>query len=147
MYRKRAVFFIFAKPRIAGPRLGYKHTEETLAKMRSRKHSLETRLKMSEAKKGKTHTEETLAILRGRNISEETRRKMSEAGLGREKPVGSGRPCQKIEVFDNKNNQATIYDSISEAARALGIKKSVISWYFARNANNSYKGRYIFKKV
>lgn len=46
-------------------------------------------------------------------------------GKGRAK--GSGRPTQKIEVFDKKNNIKTIYDSMCEAARALNIKESRIS--------------------
>jgi hypothetical protein len=37
---------------------------------------------------------------------------------GKAKPAGAGTPSQAIEVFDNKNNQTTTYDSISAAARA-----------------------------
>ncbi len=83
----------------------------------------------------------------GKNHSDVTRKKMSDDRLGRARPEGSGRPCRSIEVFDNKNNQATIYDSISAAARALGIGKSIISKYLSRNIQKPYKGQYIFKKA
>jgi group I intron endonuclease len=49
--------------RVAGNNLGYKHIEETLAKMSEIKsgktHSAETKAKMSEAHKGKFHSAET----------------------------------------------------------------------------------------
>lgn len=67
--------------------------------------------------------------------------------FGKAKPEGAGRPYQKIEVIDVKNNITTIYDSISLAALALDIQKSSISVYFKRNQKSPYKGRYIFKKV
>lgn len=58
----------------AGSRLGFKHL-------------LETKAKMSEARKGKTHSEETKAKLSaaalGRKLSEETIAKMSEAHNGK----------------------------------------------------------------
>ncbi|KAF9208650.1 hypothetical protein BGZ49_008113, partial [Haplosporangium sp. Z 27] len=58
--------------KIAGPPLGYKHTEESLAKlsealsgenhpMFGRTHTAETLAKMSEALSGKTFSAETLA--------------------------------------------------------------------------------------
>jgi len=53
----------------------------------------------------------------------------------------------KIEVTDITKNTITFYDSISEAARALGINKAIIVMYFARNQQKPYKGIFIFKKV
>jgi hypothetical protein len=53
---------------------------------------------------------------------------------------GAGQPSQKIEVFDNKTNQTTTYDSMSEAAIALNIKRSIISMYFKNNQQKPYKG-------
>jgi len=69
----------------AGSSFGYKHTEDTLAKLRARRH-----------------TEETLAKLRAFRHSEETKRKMSEAKIGKKRAEGAGRPSQQIEVFDNE---------------------------------------------
>lgn len=70
---------------------------------------------------------------------------MSEAKKGRPKQEGSGRPSQQISVFDKNKNETTIYVSIREAARALGIPDSSIR----RNLKTVtlYKDRYIFKKV
>ena len=48
----------------------------------------------------------------------------SEGGGCQSRPSGSGSPFKAIEVFDNKNNQTTTYDSIHEAAIALNIPHS-----------------------
>jgi len=80
----------------AGNISGYKHTEETLAKLRARRHSEESKIKISEAqrkndnparfKEGHKHSEETkIKISKGRvgiTLSEDTKRRMSEARLG-----------------------------------------------------------------
>jgi len=66
---------------------------------------------------------------------------------GKPRPSGAGKPSQQIEVIDNKNNQTTIYDSISEAARALNIHQSRISEYFSKNQKKPYKSQYTFKKL
>jgi len=66
---------------------------------------------------------------------------------GNIKPLGSGRPNQKIEVFDLKENTTTTYDSISAAARASGVLLPTVRNYLARNQQKPYKGRYIFTKM
>jgi len=71
---------------------------------------------------------------------------MSEVKKGKPKIEGSGRPYQKIEVFDIKYNTTTSYDYMGEAARALNINKSVIASYFIRNQQKPYKGLYTFNK-
>ncbi len=130
---------------IAGSILGYKHTEETLAKLRARRHSEETRKKMSDAKIGLQAGENNPFF--GKNHSDETKQKMSEARKGCLRAEGSGRPSQKVEVFDLTTDIKTTYDSISDAARALGVRKSGISMYLNRNTDNPFKGRYILKKI
>jgi len=70
---------------------------------------------------------------------------MSEAKKGRQKQEGSGRPSQQISVFDKKKNETTIYDSISEASRALDIPNSSIRLNL--KTATIYKDRYIFKKI
>ena len=67
---------------------------------------------------------------------------------GKPKPEGAGSPSQAIEVFDNKNNQTTTYNSISAAARALNLPShKAISDYIKNNKKKPYKGRYTFKKL
>ena len=88
------------------------------------KHSDETKTKISDALKGENHP-----------------------NFGKKKHKGSGRASQAIEVFDNKNNQTTTYDSISAAARALNIRNSNINMYFLNNQEKPYKGKYTFKKL
>jgi group I intron endonuclease len=101
----------------AGSSFGFKHSAETLAKMRKRKLSEEHKAKISEALKGENH------------------------------PKGAVSPSQQIEVFDIKNNTTITYNSISEAARALNFPPAIISTYFKNNQQKPYKGRYIFRKV
>jgi len=115
----------------AGSSLGFKHSEETLAKMSGVNNpnfgkilSEETRAKIAAAKKG--------------NLN---------AMFGKTKPEGAGKPTQRISVLDVVNNNTFEYDSMSAAARALDIKQSRISMYFARNQLQPYKGRYIFSKI
>ena len=130
------------------PFYGKKHSEETKIKMSAanthrvgKTHSLETISKMSTVKKGENNP------MFGRKHSDEARKKMSEIKLGRARPCGAGSPAKKIEVFNNKDNSTTIYDSIGAAAIALAIGKSVISKYLARNDQKLYKGQYTFKKL
>ncbi len=51
----------------------------------------------------------------------------------------------KIIVTDLLKNESTSYDSMGQAARALGIHESVIHKYFSRNQKKPYKNRYTFK--
>jgi len=70
----------------------------------------------------------------GRNHSEETKQKISDSMsganhhmFGEPRPSGAGRPSQAIEVFDNKNNQTTTYDSMGEAGQLLNIILLIIN--------------------
>jgi hypothetical protein len=54
---------------------------------------------------------------------------------------------QKIEVTDLEQKTTINYDSFSEAARALGIRWTVIKNYLDNNQKKPYKGKYIFKKI
>jgi len=68
---------------------------------------------------------------------------------GKARPAGAGSPRQNIEVLDTETNERTEFECIRDAARALGIRPSGISMYFANNQQKPYKGRYIYilKKV
>ena len=118
----------------AGSNLGYKHTEETLAKLKAREVSEEVRALYSSRKKGENNP------MFGRTG-------INHPMYGKAKPEGSGRPTQRIEVLDVLTNQKTEYDSIGAAALALNTKQSAISMYFVNNQKNPFKKRYIFKKI
>jgi len=112
----------------AGSWFGFKHTEESLAKMAAshlgKKHSLETRTKIGEAVGGKNHPM-----------------------YGKPRAIGAGKPNQTILVIDLVQNTETTYISFSEAATALGIRRTAISTYISRNQQKPFKERYIFKRV
>lgn len=153
----------------AGSSLGYKHTEETIAKiglalkgekhpMFGNFHSEETLAQMSNIKLGKQVSEATRAKLSeafkgeknpmfGQKHSEEVLKKMSASLQGRKKPEMSGKVPVKIEVVDVLNNKTTRYDSISAAALALNIGQSTISKYLARKDQKFFKKQFSFKKV
>jgi len=92
----------------------------------------------------------------GRKYSDKTKQIMSEKKKGKNnpmynkpKPVGAGigKLSQQIEVVDKNTNEIIVYNSISEAARALNISHTIIVIYFKNNQQKPYKGRYTFKKV
>jgi hypothetical protein len=131
---------------------GKTHSEETKAKLRLRKHSEETKAKLS----AWTRSEETKAKMKeakkgnkiwlGKTHSEETKVKLSEANKGRPRPFGAGRPSQQISVVDISKNETISYSSICEAARALSCAPSAIRYYFKNPHAKPYKDRFIFKK-
>lgn len=67
-------------------------------------------------------------------------------GVRNPRAEGAGKPRQKIEVIDIKNNITTRYDSMTLAAYALNTNTSVFFHYFARN-QKLYKNQYVFKKI
>jgi len=122
----------------------YNHSKNPSAPFLGLNHSDESRAKISEIKKGLQGEKNGFF---GKKHSAESIKKISDAKLTHARPEGSGRPCQRIEVFDNKNNQTNVYDSIGEAGRALNISKAIIASYLKRNQQKPYKGQYIFKRV
>jgi group I intron endonuclease len=131
----------------AGSSFGYKHTKETLLKMSEAKkaenhplfgkfHSEETKILMSEAKKGHTLSEDTRMkiskTLKGKITSSETKAKMSSA-------IGT-----ETEILDKETNEVTTYSSGHQAAKALGCSDWVIRTY--ANSKKLYKDRYIITK-
>lgn len=79
--------------------------------------------------RGQDHTEKALVKLRNRKLSEEAKLLISKRMKGENNPLfgrtgekhplynkprveGSGRPSQRLEVFDNLTNQKTVYDSM-----------------------------------
>ena len=88
------------------------------------KHTIEARAKMS------TNT-------LGLSKSEEHKLKLS---LADPKSV-------VVLVTDLTTNISTEYNSMSAAAKALGIGKASVIHYFSNNQKKPYKGRYLFSKV
>ena len=128
----------------------YNIAKEPSAPMSGRNHSEESKIIMSEAKKGdknpmfgKNHTEETKTIMSDEKKGEKN------PMYGKPKPVGAGtgKVFQKIEVIDKNSNEIIVYNSISEAAKALNISHTIIVIYFSRNQTKPYKGQYTFKKI
>lgn len=117
-----------------GSNLGYKHTEETKAKMSgsASNRTDELKAKYSKAAVGRkfNHTEETKAKLSAasldRRLSEETRAKLSVIQSNRLKhPV----PGMKVEVTDTLTGETFLYDSIRMAARELNTNHNTIRNY------------------
>lgn len=74
----------------AGSNLGFKHTKETIEKLKNRKHTEEAKAKIAEASRNRVHTRESIekgaALRRGQKRSEEARARMSEGQKGRKHP-------------------------------------------------------------
>jgi group I intron endonuclease len=134
----------------AGSSVGYLHSEEA-------------KKKISAANKGRIPTPEAIANfialtsvrlsapMTGKKHSEDTKKRMSIAKQGKNHPMFNkvriekvGSPSVKLEVQNIITNEIKIYESISEAAKDLGIRQSAISLYIKRKQNSPYKGRYLF---
>ena len=80
--------------------------------------------------------------------SPETKKRIRENLLGRQRPEGAGSPSVQIEVLDLETGTKTVYPSMSEAERALGVSSGSVRVYFSRSQQRPYKGRYkFFKKL
>lgn len=51
---------------------------------------------------------------------------------GRARPEGAGCPRVPLEVFDTEKNLITVYSSMSEVGRAIGVAPGSISTTFKR---------------
>ena len=134
---------------VAGSFFGYKHTEETLAKMKemAQNRSDETKAKLREAALGRTfnHTEETKIKLRdailGIKRSEETRAKLRVIQSNRKKHPVAG---IKLEVKDTLTGNTLYYDSLRIAAKELNSNHKTISNYL--KSGKLFQGRYQITK-
>jgi group I intron endonuclease len=137
----------------------YNLAKDPLAPMTGRKHTDESRKKISEAFLGKVLGENN--NMYGKTHSSESRKKLSEAITGikhhmygkkhsdaTRKKLSEARKTIKIEVFDVLKNQTTTYGSIKEAVEILKLKNAqIISNYLIRDQKKPYRGQYVFKKV
>lgn len=109
---------------------------ETRAKratsFKGRRHSDESRRKMSEAAKGRTFSPETLAKMsaakKGKPLSKEHVRKIADANRGKFMSEESKAKIRESRRYMMKPvycfETGTTYESISEAARQLGLERT-----------------------
>lgn len=140
----------------AGSSFGYKHTEETLAKMRERNHSEETKSKIGKTLKGRTLSEETKTkmgnVKKGKTVSEETKAKISASKKGKTlseeiKAKMSVAKGTVVEVLNKDNNEKQTYSSISKAAEALGVSQQRLCYHFKKTNSFILKSCYQIEKV
>jgi len=151
---------------VAGSCLGYKHSQETITKMRiaALNRSEETKAKMAAAKLGQKLSEEIRAKIKATLQKEEVKAKMevaaskrrgsklSEETLAKMKASQSKRikhpvPGIKVEVIDLNTGVSTIYESIRETALALNMSAGTISRRINLNITKPYKKRYLIKSL
>lgn len=121
---------------------GYKHTSESIEKIRSqvlgRKHSDQVKKAMSESRKGinnnfygKKHSTETLDIFR---VIALDRTKLSKVGV-------------EVEITDLETKLTTTYESIRKAASAINSDIKSLSRreksQLEKGVNTPYRGRYV----
>lgn len=128
-------FLDFFKPeyntfKFAGSPLGFKHTEETIAKLKAKF-------------KDRVFTPEHLAKLSEAKIGHQN----ATGGKGRERAEGAGSPSVPIEVLDQETGIKTTYPSMREVALALGVPSGSIRMYLSRNSQKPYKGRFLLLKI
>jgi len=136
----------------------YNIAKDPTAPMSGRNHSEESKTKISDAMTGENHPNY------GKTMPDETKKKISDTvkkienpscfkpgenhpNYGKPRFEGAGKPSQQIEVIDKNTNEITVYNSISEAGKALNISHATIVKYFTNNQQKPYKGRYTFKKI
>jgi len=120
--------------KVAGSLFGYKHTQESLAKMKeiALNRSDETKAKLREAALGKTykHTEETKIKLRdailGKKHTNETLEKLSFIQSNRIKHPVAG---FKLKVADIQTGDTFLYYSLRIAAKELNSNHVTLSNY------------------
>lgn len=135
--------------KVAGSLFGYKHTEESLAKMKeiAQNRSEETKAKLREAALGRTfnHTEETKIKLRdailGIKRSEETRAKLRVIQSKRKKHPVAG---IKIKVKDTQTRETFFYDSVRITAKELNSNHTTISNYV--KSGKLFRDRYLITR-
>lgn len=109
---------------------------ETRAKrsaiFKGRRHSDESRRKMSEAAKGRTFSPETLAKMsaakKGKPLSKEHRKKIADSNRGKHMSEEAKDKIRESRRYMMKpvycHETETTYESVSAAARALGVCKT-----------------------
>lgn len=140
----------------AGSTLGKLHSSEAKDKISSAKKG--TYLGEANSFFGKTHAEVSIKKMAeakiGRTLSELTIEKISAAQRGREfttehkSNLSAAQPNRKnISVFDLETGIETVYGSIAEAERSMGLPKDAIRATLRSKSKAPYKGRYNIKII
>lgn len=134
--------------RVAASSKGYKHTDETLYKIKGDQNHFH----------GKTHTEENRTKMKeiktGTLLSLDTKAKISKAMIGKvfsaEHKVNlsaSKVNSIKLSVFNIATGVETNYLSVGEAERSLSLPKDAIRANLRSKTQKPYRGIYIFKQI
>jgi group I intron endonuclease len=130
---------------IAGSSKGYKHSEESIEKIRKallgKKRSEEVKLAMSESRKGennsfygKKHTKEAISLLKAAYANREKSPVQPPVGI-------------EVEITDLETKITTTYESIRKAAKAIGSDIKSISRreksQLEKGINTPYRNRYM----
>lgn len=141
--------------KVAGSLFGFKHSPETLKKMkeiisnRSDEEKANISAKLREAALGRTykHTEETKIKLKnamlGRKHSEKSKEKMRIFQSNRTK---HSIPGVKIEVKDMETGQTFLYDSLRIAGKELNSSHAALL-YNLNKGKELFRGRYRITKI
>lgn len=123
---------------------GYKHTIETLEKMRNRIISSETKSKMSQSAKDRLMREGKQSPFGGKKHSEKSIILLKAAAAKRIKTPVSG---VEVEITDLQTNLTTTYPSIRKAAEAIDSDIKSLSRreksQLEKGINTPYRNRYI----
>lgn len=114
----------------AGSLLGFKHTEETIEKLKAKF-------------KDRVFTPEHLTKLSVAKLGNQN----ATGGKGRKRAEGAGSLSVQVEVFDQETGIRNIYPSMREVSEALKVPSGSIRMYFSRNGDKPFKGRYIMKRI
>jgi len=133
----------------AGSLLGFRHSEETIAKFKTRFLNAEQKAKHLEQLKIFNSSSEQIKHLKKLHSSKEHIEHLKRLNLsqrGRARPEGAGVPSVMLEVFDTETNVTTVYPSINEATRAIGVAPGNIHHAFKRQEEKGVNTIFIKKK-
>jgi hypothetical protein len=89
----------------------------------------------------------SLKKLKKRMSEKKLGNKLAMGSKGRKRALGAGSPSVPIEVFNLETRIKTIYPSMCEAAKDLGVPSGSIRMYFSRNSQKLFKGKYLLQKL
>jgi group I intron endonuclease len=130
--------------RKAGSLLGFRHSDETLAKFKIRSLGQQEHIKRYNSS---TEHLEHLKRLHESSEHKEQLKRLHDSLKGKPRPEEAGSPSVPVEVFDPETGIKTIYPSMSAVAQALGVPSGSIRMYFSRNTQKPFKGRYVLQKL
>lgn len=129
---------------VAGSSKGYEHTPESIAKMKNRLITEETKLKMSESAKGRLKWQGKQGPFEGKKHSEKSLDLLRAIALNRTKLHKAG---VEVEVTDLETKLTVTYESIRKAAKAINSDIKSLSRreksQLEKGINTPYRKRYM----